>query len=154
MILIWQAEAPLRRRETWLHQRTINTFQTRNQTKPRPKWKDEPSAKDRAEGWEQLQRLKDRHSFLRNPRFLPPSAQQGGTSLIRPRAKAGKTGHVRRGMEERRYLSPCHHHIIMKACHRVGNIKRQDIDIVGRIWKSCMGWWNTSGFGQTIWLQY
>ncbi|KAL7374309.1 hypothetical protein ABVT39_026064 [Epinephelus coioides] len=74
--------------------------ETRNQTKPRPKWKDEPSAKDRAEGWEQLQRLKDRHSFLRNPRFLPPSAQQGGTSLIRPRAKAGKTGHVRRGMEK------------------------------------------------------
>nr|CBN81993.1 Deleted in lung and esophageal cancer protein 1 [Dicentrarchus labrax] len=65
-----------------------------NQTKPRPKWKGEPSAKDRAEGWEKLQKLKDRHSFLRNPRFLPPNAQQGGTSLIRPRTKVGK------GMEQ------------------------------------------------------
>ncbi|XP_044032520.1 deleted in lung and esophageal cancer protein 1 isoform X2 [Siniperca chuatsi] len=71
-----------------------------NHTKPRPKWKDEPSAKDRAEGWEKLQKLKDRHSFLRNPRFLPPNAQQGGTSLTRPRAKVGKTEHVRKGMEE------------------------------------------------------
>ncbi|XP_038584685.1 deleted in lung and esophageal cancer protein 1 [Micropterus salmoides] len=68
------------------------------QTKPRPKWKDEPSAKDRADGWEKLQKLKDRHNFLRNPRFLPPNAQQGGTSLIRP--KVGKTEHVRKGMEE------------------------------------------------------
>ncbi|XP_070709445.1 deleted in lung and esophageal cancer protein 1 [Pempheris klunzingeri] len=71
-----------------------------NQTKPRPKWKGEPSAKDRAEGWEKLQKLKDRHSFLRNPRFLPPNAHQGGTSLVRPRTKVGKTAHVRKGMEE------------------------------------------------------
>uniref|UniRef100_A0A3P8TID1 Deleted in lung and esophageal cancer protein 1 Ig-like domain-containing protein n=1 Tax=Amphiprion percula TaxID=161767 RepID=A0A3P8TID1_AMPPE len=58
-----------------------------NQTKARPKWKGEPSAKDRAEGWETLQKLKDRSNFLRNPRFLPPNAQQGGMSLIRDRAK-------------------------------------------------------------------
>nr|XP_046227112.1 deleted in lung and esophageal cancer protein 1 isoform X2 [Scatophagus argus] len=69
-----------------------------NQTKPRPKWKDEPSAKGQAEGWEKLQKLKARHSFLRNPRFLPPNAHQGGTSLIRPRTKAGKP--ARKGMEE------------------------------------------------------
>ncbi|XP_037612878.1 deleted in lung and esophageal cancer protein 1 [Sebastes umbrosus] len=71
-----------------------------NQTKPRPKWKDEPSAKDREEGWERLQKLKDRNSYLRNPRFLPLNAQQGGTSLVRPRTKTGKTEHVRKGMEE------------------------------------------------------
>ncbi|XP_044196282.1 deleted in lung and esophageal cancer protein 1 [Thunnus albacares] len=71
-----------------------------NQTKPRPKWKDEPSAKDRAEGWEKLKKLKERHSFLRNPRFLPPNAQQGGTSLICSRAKAAKTEHGRKGKEE------------------------------------------------------
>ncbi|KAK5849638.1 hypothetical protein PBY51_013957 [Eleginops maclovinus] len=70
------------------------------QTIPRPKWKDEPSAKDRKEGQERLQKLKDRNSFLRNPRFLPPSAQQGGTSLVRARSKAGKTEHVRRETEE------------------------------------------------------
>ncbi|XP_006810548.1 deleted in lung and esophageal cancer protein 1 homolog, partial [Neolamprologus brichardi] len=58
-----------------------------NQTKPKPKWKGEPSVKDRAEGWEKLQKLKDRQSFLRNPRFLPLNSQQGGTSLIRPRTK-------------------------------------------------------------------
>lgn len=71
-----------------------------NQTKPRPKWMDEPSAQDRAEGSAKLQELKDRHSFLRNPRFQPPNAQQGGTSLIRPRGKVGKTEHVRKEMEE------------------------------------------------------
>ncbi|XP_051796597.1 deleted in lung and esophageal cancer protein 1 isoform X2 [Acanthochromis polyacanthus] len=58
-----------------------------NQTKTRPKWKGEPSAKDRAEGWEALQKLKDRSSFLRNPRFLPPNAQQGSISLTRARTK-------------------------------------------------------------------
>ncbi|XP_068604350.1 deleted in lung and esophageal cancer protein 1 [Brachionichthys hirsutus] len=61
-----------------------------HQTKSRLKWKDEPSTKDRAEGREYLQRLKDRHGFLRNPRFLPPDAQQGGTSLIRLRTRVGK----------------------------------------------------------------
>lgn len=63
---------------------------------------DEPSAQDRAEGSAKLQELKDRHSFLRNPRFQPPNAQQGGTSLIRPRGKVGKTEHVRKEMEENR----------------------------------------------------
>ncbi|XP_068199830.1 deleted in lung and esophageal cancer protein 1 [Antennarius striatus] len=65
------------------------------QTLSRPKWKDEPSAKDRTEGQEYLQRLKDRTSFLRNPRFLPPNTQHGGTSLIRPRTRVQK-------MEQRR----------------------------------------------------
>lgn len=82
---------------------TSNTFQKPNQPKPRPKWKDEPSAKDRAEAWGKLQKLKDRHHFLRNPRFLPPNAQQGSTSLVRPRTKVGKTEHVRKGVEEQRY---------------------------------------------------
>ncbi|KAA8580728.1 hypothetical protein FQN60_013686, partial [Etheostoma spectabile] len=71
-----------------------------NQSKPRPKWKDKPSAKDRAEGCEKLHKLKDQHSFLRNPRFLPPNAQQIGTSLVRPRTKVGKTEHVRKEMDE------------------------------------------------------
>uniref|UniRef100_UPI003AAEDB9A deleted in lung and esophageal cancer protein 1 n=1 Tax=Centroberyx gerrardi TaxID=166262 RepID=UPI003AAEDB9A len=71
-----------------------------NQVRPRPKWMDEPSAKDRAEGRDKLQKLKDRHSFLRNPRFLPPDAPQGGKSLIRPRSKAGKAVQGRKVMEE------------------------------------------------------
>uniref|UniRef100_A0A3B5AQA2 Deleted in lung and esophageal cancer protein 1 Ig-like domain-containing protein n=1 Tax=Stegastes partitus TaxID=144197 RepID=A0A3B5AQA2_9TELE len=65
----------------------FNVFRKPNQTKPRPKWKGEPSARDRAEGWEKLQKLKDRRSFLRNPRFLSPNAQQGGMSLIQARTK-------------------------------------------------------------------
>lgn len=83
--------------------KSVNMFQKMNQTKPRPKWKDEPSAQDRKEGWEKLQKLKDRHRFLRNPRFLPPNAQQGGTSLIQPRTKVGKMENVRKGVEEQRY---------------------------------------------------
>ncbi|XP_075308844.1 deleted in lung and esophageal cancer protein 1 [Odontesthes bonariensis] len=69
------------------------------QIQPRPKWKSEPSEKDRAEAWEKLQRLKERHRFLRNPRFLLPNAQQGGMSLIRPRPKE-KMEHKRKGSEE------------------------------------------------------
>ncbi|XP_071341210.1 deleted in lung and esophageal cancer protein 1 [Trachinotus anak] len=70
-----------------------------NQTKPRPKWKGEPSAKDKAEAMQKLQKLKDRHSFLRNPHFLLPNAQKGGMSLIQPRTKVMKTEHGRKGAE-------------------------------------------------------
>nr|XP_040023595.1 deleted in lung and esophageal cancer protein 1 isoform X1 [Gasterosteus aculeatus aculeatus] len=62
-----------------------STRERADRSKARPKWKDEPSAVDRAEGCEKLQRLKDRQNFLRNPRFLPTNAQQGGTSLVHPR---------------------------------------------------------------------
>jgi len=79
----------------------FRVFQKLKQIKPKPKWKSELSEKDRAEGWEKLQRLKERHNFLRNPRFLPPNAQQGGMSLIRPRPKE-KTEHGRKGSEEQR----------------------------------------------------
>uniref|UniRef100_A0A3Q3L0I4 DLEC1 cilia and flagella associated protein n=1 Tax=Mastacembelus armatus TaxID=205130 RepID=A0A3Q3L0I4_9TELE len=75
-----------------------------NLTKPRPKWKDEPSTKDWALEMDKLQKLKDRHNFLRNPRFLPPNAHQGGASLILPRTRVVKTNHERKGMEEQRYL--------------------------------------------------
>ncbi|XP_031705648.1 deleted in lung and esophageal cancer protein 1 [Anarrhichthys ocellatus] len=71
-----------------------------DETKPRPKWKGEPSAKDRAEGRVKLQKLKDSHNFLRNPRFLPPNAQPGGTSLVCPRTKVGKMERARKGMEK------------------------------------------------------
>uniref|UniRef100_A0A4W6DBE1 DLEC1 cilia and flagella associated protein n=1 Tax=Lates calcarifer TaxID=8187 RepID=A0A4W6DBE1_LATCA len=43
------------------------------------------SQDDKAEAWEKLQKLRDRHRFLRNPHFLPPNAQPGGMSLIHPR---------------------------------------------------------------------
>ncbi|XP_061121210.1 deleted in lung and esophageal cancer protein 1 isoform X2 [Syngnathus typhle] len=55
------------------------------QTRPLPKWKDEPSATDQAEGNSKLQRMKERQRILQNPRFLPPKDHQGAASLIRPR---------------------------------------------------------------------
>ncbi|KAK2859516.1 hypothetical protein Q5P01_004136 [Channa striata] len=64
-----------------------------NQSKPIPKWKNEPSVKDRTEGLELLKKLKGRHSFLQNPRFLPPNAQRCGSSLIQLRPKVVKTEH-------------------------------------------------------------
>ncbi|XP_029384985.1 deleted in lung and esophageal cancer protein 1 isoform X2 [Echeneis naucrates] len=73
-----------------------------SQTKPRPKWKGEPSAADKIEAWKKLQNLKDRHSFLRNPHFLPPNAQHGGMSLIRPRTKVRNTEHERKRVVEQR----------------------------------------------------
>lgn len=108
IILIWKVWFPLHQctiyREYWNLSIAFHVFQKSNQNKPRPKWKDELSAKDRAEGLEKLQKLKDRHSFLRNPRFLPPNAQQGGSSLIHPRTKVAKTEQERKKMEEQRYL--------------------------------------------------
>nr|XP_019942854.1 PREDICTED: deleted in lung and esophageal cancer protein 1 [Paralichthys olivaceus] len=71
-----------------------------SQAKPRPKWKGEPSAKDKVEAREQLERLKDRHSFLRNPHFLPPNAQNGGMSLIQPRSRVVKRERGRKEMRE------------------------------------------------------
>ncbi|KAF7213824.1 deleted in lung and esophageal cancer protein 1 isoform X2 [Nothobranchius furzeri] len=54
-----------------------------NQTKPKPKWMCEPSVEER----ERLRKLKDRNDYLRNPRFLPPNAREGGSSLIRAKVK-------------------------------------------------------------------
>ncbi|RXN09899.1 deleted in lung and esophageal cancer 1-like protein [Labeo rohita] len=45
---------------------------------------EKPSAQSRAEDRASLQKHKDRHKFLRNPRFLLPNAQRGGKSLIMP----------------------------------------------------------------------
>ncbi|XP_047205106.1 deleted in lung and esophageal cancer protein 1 isoform X3 [Girardinichthys multiradiatus] len=66
---------------------TSQRKRTPEETKPRPKWMGQPSAKDRVEGWEKLQRFKGRQSFLRNPRFLPLNTQQCGTSLISPKGR-------------------------------------------------------------------
>ncbi|KAM9332633.1 deleted in lung and esophageal cancer protein 1 [Pholidichthys leucotaenia] len=71
------------------------------QTKARPKCKGKPSAKDHEEVLGKLEKLKKYHSFLRNPRFLPPDAQQGGMSLIRPRTKV-KPEYRSKGTEEKR----------------------------------------------------
>ncbi|XP_073686554.1 deleted in lung and esophageal cancer protein 1 [Garra rufa] len=47
-------------------------------------WTEKPSAQSRTEDRASLQKHKDRHKFLRNPRFLLPNAQRGGKSLIMP----------------------------------------------------------------------
>ncbi|CAG5895998.1 unnamed protein product [Menidia menidia] len=84
-------------------ERNTGFIENQHQVKPTPKWRNELSKKDRAEGWKKLQKLKERQSFLRNPRFLPPNAQQGGMSLLRPRPK-GKTEHEKKGSQERSSL--------------------------------------------------
>ncbi|XP_054893916.1 deleted in lung and esophageal cancer protein 1 [Poeciliopsis prolifica] len=43
---------------------------------PKPKWFGQPSPKDRAEGWKELQKFKKRQSFLLDRRVCPPNAQQ------------------------------------------------------------------------------
>uniref|UniRef100_A0A3Q2XGJ9 DLEC1 cilia and flagella associated protein n=1 Tax=Hippocampus comes TaxID=109280 RepID=A0A3Q2XGJ9_HIPCM len=65
--------------------RDRSVFPEKMQSRPRPKWKDEPSATDRAEGNEKLRKMKERQRMLQNPRFLPPKAHRGAASLIRPR---------------------------------------------------------------------
>ncbi|CAJ1082101.1 LOW QUALITY PROTEIN: deleted in lung and esophageal cancer protein 1 [Xyrichtys novacula] len=67
-----------------------------NQNKPKPKWKKEPSAKDREEGWEKRQKLQEQHT---NPRPFPP---KDGTSLVQRRAKAGKKERMGNALQEKR----------------------------------------------------
>ncbi|XP_028825910.1 deleted in lung and esophageal cancer protein 1 isoform X2 [Denticeps clupeoides] len=45
-------------------------------------WKRQPNTKRRAEEREDVLKLKERQNFLRNPRFLTPSAERGCKSLI------------------------------------------------------------------------
>lgn len=97
-------------------------FQKRNQSKP--KWRGQPSAMDKKEAWQELQKLKDRQRFLCNPHFLPPNAQHGGMSLIRP--KVAKAEHKRKGAEEQRYLECAD----LSFCRRATTINRQGSDTV------------------------
>ncbi|KAM6452904.1 deleted in lung and esophageal cancer protein 1 [Liasis olivaceus] len=53
----------------------------------KPIWKNEMSKADRQKDRVYLQRLKDRHDFLKNPRFFPPNSLHGGRSLILPPKK-------------------------------------------------------------------
>uniref|UniRef100_A0A8C1K7E1 DLEC1 cilia and flagella associated protein n=1 Tax=Cyprinus carpio TaxID=7962 RepID=A0A8C1K7E1_CYPCA len=52
-------------------------------------WMEKPSVQSQAEDRASLQKHKDRHKFLRNPRFLLPNAQRGGKSLIMPGKSPG-----------------------------------------------------------------
>ncbi|KAG8138712.1 hypothetical protein E2320_001516 [Naja naja] len=53
----------------------------------KPVWMDEMTRADRQKDRLYLQRLKERHNFLKNPRFFPPNSLHGGKSLILPQKK-------------------------------------------------------------------
>ncbi|ROK23379.1 Deleted in lung and esophageal cancer protein 1 [Anabarilius grahami] len=59
-------------------------------------WMEKPSAQSQAEDRASLQQHKDRHKFLRNPRFLLPNAQRGGKSLIMPGKRPENVGKGRK----------------------------------------------------------
>lgn len=65
------------------------------QSKPRPTPRDEQSAQDWMEAQEKLRMLKDRHSFLPNPRFVPLNTPHGAMSLVKPRNKAANVTNER-----------------------------------------------------------
>ncbi|XP_044280926.1 deleted in lung and esophageal cancer protein 1 [Varanus komodoensis] len=50
-------------------------------------WKNDMSRTERQKDRAFLQRLEDRHNFLKNPRFFPPNSLHGGRSLILPQKK-------------------------------------------------------------------
>ncbi|XP_014331725.1 deleted in lung and esophageal cancer protein 1 isoform X2 [Xiphophorus maculatus] len=56
-------------------------------TIPKPTWFGQPSAKNRTEGWEQLQKFKRRQSVLLDRRVCPPNAQQCRKSFSLPKVK-------------------------------------------------------------------
>lgn len=64
-------------------------------SKHRPTPRDEQSVQDWMEAQEKLRMLKDRHSFLPNPRFLPLNTPHGATSLVKPRNKAANVTNER-----------------------------------------------------------
>ncbi|XP_043082399.1 deleted in lung and esophageal cancer protein 1 isoform X2 [Puntigrus tetrazona] len=59
-------------------------------------WMEKPSAQSQAEDRTSRQKHKDRHTFLRNPRFLLPNAQRGGKSLIMPGKRPENVGKGRK----------------------------------------------------------
>uniref|UniRef100_A0A671SG08 DLEC1 cilia and flagella associated protein n=1 Tax=Sinocyclocheilus anshuiensis TaxID=1608454 RepID=A0A671SG08_9TELE len=59
-------------------------------------WMEKPSAQSQAEDRASLQKHKDRHKFLLNPRFLLPNAQRGGKSLIMPGKRPENVGKGRK----------------------------------------------------------
>lgn len=59
-------------------------------------WMEKPSVQSQAEDRASLQKHKDRHKFLRNPRFLLPNAQRGGKSLIMPGKRPENVGKGRK----------------------------------------------------------
>ncbi|XP_034145187.1 deleted in lung and esophageal cancer protein 1 [Esox lucius] len=75
----------------------LSTPSQRSCQRQKPKWMDELNAKSRAEVRAGLHKLQQRHNFLRNPRFLPPKAQQAARSLI----LLEKTGERRGETDER-----------------------------------------------------
>uniref|UniRef100_A0A8D0DPN9 DLEC1 cilia and flagella associated protein n=1 Tax=Salvator merianae TaxID=96440 RepID=A0A8D0DPN9_SALMN len=50
-------------------------------------WKNEMTKEERQKDRVYLQRLEDRHNFLKNPRFFPPNSDYGGKSLILPQKR-------------------------------------------------------------------
>ncbi|XP_061441720.1 deleted in lung and esophageal cancer protein 1 isoform X2 [Rhineura floridana] len=50
-------------------------------------WKNDMTRAERQKDRAYLQRLDDRHNFLKNPRFFPPNSLHGGKSLILPQTK-------------------------------------------------------------------
>uniref|UniRef100_A0A672HDS9 DLEC1 cilia and flagella associated protein n=1 Tax=Salarias fasciatus TaxID=181472 RepID=A0A672HDS9_SALFA len=68
------------------HEKYVDELQqVRGKTTAQSTGREQDYAEDRAEGRYKLQKFRDRHSYLRNPRFLPPNAQRGGASLTQPR---------------------------------------------------------------------
>ncbi|KAJ6659300.1 hypothetical protein lerEdw1_019171 [Lerista edwardsae] len=53
----------------------------------KPAWRDAMTRSDRHKDRAYLQKLDDRHNFLKNPRYFPPNSLQGGKSLILPQKK-------------------------------------------------------------------
>ncbi|XP_053715833.1 deleted in lung and esophageal cancer protein 1 isoform X1 [Synchiropus splendidus] len=82
----------------------ISAPKTRNLNirKPRQKWKEEASEKD----IERLKYVTQGHYFLRNPRFLPPSAQQSVKPLLLTKAKEVKMDASTGKEADRPSLSP------------------------------------------------
>uniref|UniRef100_A0A670IVS2 Deleted in lung and esophageal cancer protein 1 Ig-like domain-containing protein n=1 Tax=Podarcis muralis TaxID=64176 RepID=A0A670IVS2_PODMU len=85
------------------------------QKKDRPSqksaWKNDMSRPQRQKDRAYLQRLEDRHNFLKNPRFFPPNSLCGGKSLILPQKKvqrmiAGRKRTTARNASQDVYMLP------------------------------------------------
>ncbi|XP_042328214.1 deleted in lung and esophageal cancer protein 1 isoform X2 [Sceloporus undulatus] len=62
-------------------------FKKKSSPSRKPVWKNNMSRAERQKDRAYLQRLEERHNFLKNPRFFPPNSVCGGKSLILPQKR-------------------------------------------------------------------
>ncbi|XP_053116258.1 deleted in lung and esophageal cancer protein 1 isoform X2 [Hemicordylus capensis] len=66
---------------------TRKPFYKKSKPPRKPAWMNDMTKAERVKDRAYLQKLEERHNFLKNPRFFPPNTQRGSRSLLLPQKK-------------------------------------------------------------------